>query len=318
MDDCAGVGLDTRGILLRRRIEMRKTGTRQLRLALTLVCALTITLAPYTPTTLAASAEDKISAADVIAKHLESIASNEARSSVSSRVLIGDSRLVRKASNNVATIDGRLVLASQGNKVLFGMAFPSPEYPGEKFGFDGKKFTVGYVRPGVRSTLGNFLLIHGEVFKEGLMGGTLSSAWPLLNLTERKAKVEYSGTEKIGALSVHKLKYFPKQGSDLEVSLYFDTKTFQHVRTQYSRVAGARLGVGGVDNQAGQRALRYKMTEDFSDFRREDKLNLPHGYQLQLEIENTAGNSTHKWEMKLGQFAFNGELDEKAFNIEGN
>ena len=254
----------------------------------------------------------------VINKHLESIASSQARAGVTSRVVVGTSRAIIKGRTTTGTgaIDGRVVIASLDNKVLLGMAFPSPDYTGEKFGFDGKKFTVGYLKPGVRSTLESFLLINGEVFKEGLMGGSLSSAWPLLNLTERKAKVEYSGTEKIGNMSVYKLKYSPSKGSDLDISLFFDTTTFQHVRTQYSRVGGSRLSAGGIDSQAGQSAPRYKMTEDFSDFKKEGTLTLPHTYKLQLDLENANGTSIHKWEMSLNQFAFNEPIDESGFNVE--
>lgn len=298
---------------------MRNTRMHHPRPVLTLACVLAVATLPLiTPRTPAASVADKMSAEDVIAKHLESIGSDAARSGVNNLVAAGTSRAVFKTRNASGAIDGRAVIASEQNKVLFGMAFPAPNYPGEKFGFDGKKFTVGYIKPGVRSTLGSFILIHDTVFKEGLMGGTLSSAWPLLNLTRRKVRVEYAGTEKIGEQTAHKLRYSPSKGSDLEISLYFDTKTFQHVRTQYDRVAGAKLNGGGVDNQASVRAPRYRMTEDFSEFRQEGKLNLPHSYKLRLEIESTNGTSVDKWDVSLSQFAFNERLDQKAFNVEAN
>jgi hypothetical protein len=257
-------------------------------------------------------------AEDVVAKHLESIGSEAARSGVQSRVIAGTSRATFKARNSSGAIDGRVVIASENMKVLFGMGFDAPNYPGEKFGFDGKKFTVGHLTPGVRSALGNFALTHSELFKEGLIGGTLSSAWPLLNFTERKAKLEYAGTDKINNQPVHKLKYYPNKGSDLQISLYFDANTFRHVRTQYDRVVGARLGSGGVDSSASQRETRYRITEDFSDYKQEGKLNLPHSYKLQLEIEKTGGSSLDKWEMTLSQFAFNEEIDEKSFNVEAD
>ncbi len=264
-----------------------------------------------------ALASDKMSAEDVIAKHLESIGPAEARSNVHSRVVTGTSHVTFNVRNNIGAIDGRFVLGSIDLKVLYAMAFPSPSYPSEKFGYDGKKFTVGYLKPGVRSTLESFILIHDTVFKEGLMGGTLSSAWPLLNVG-REAKLGYAGTAKIGGQLVHKLEYSPKKGTDLTITLYFDAKTFQHVRTQYERVLGARLGAGGIDNQAIQRAARYKMTEDFSDYKHEGKLNLPHSYKLELDIESTTGHSSHKWEMNLSQFMFNQEIDENGFNAELN
>ncbi len=297
---------------------MRNTRIHHLQGALPLACAVIITLLLLISAPTAATAQDKLKAEDVIAKHLEAIGPEAARVGVQSLVAVGTSHVVFKARNETGAIDGRVVFASESNKVLLGMAFGSSNYPGEKFGYDGKKFTVGYLKPGVRSTLGSFVLVYGEIFKEGLMGGSLSSAWPLLKLAERKAKVEYAGTDKIGEQSVYKLKYFPNKGSDLQITLYFDAKTFQHVRTQYDRVTGSRLGAGGVDNQASQRAARYRLTEDFSDFKQESKLTLPHSYKLQLEIENTGGNSVHKWEMSFDQFAFNEPIEENSYNVESN
>lgn len=296
---------------------MLKTSTHSLRRALMIACALLIPLLPLTaPTTSTASVEDKMKAEEVVAKHLESLGTADARERVQTRVIAGTSRAIFKARSTSGAIDGRVVIASQDTKVLFGMGFNASNYPGEKFGFDGKKFTVGYLSPGVRSTLGNFVLTNSELFKEGLLGGTLSSAWPLLNLAERKAKLDYSGTDKINGQPVYKLKYHPNKGSDLEITLYFDASTFQHVRTQYERIIGARLGSGGVDSSASQRATRYRMIEDFSDYKPEEKVKLPHSYKLQLEIDKTGGSSMDRWEMTFTQFAFNQEIDDNSFNVE--
>ncbi|HZG51432.1 MAG TPA: hypothetical protein VEZ40_04785 [Pyrinomonadaceae bacterium] len=296
---------------------MRKIRLR--RRALTLFCALIAAPLFLTNTlTSTALAQDKMKAEEVVAKHLESLGTQAARARASSRVAAGISRAVFKGRTGIGAIDGRTVLASENNKILFGMGFDNPDYVGEKFGFDGKKFTVGYLRPGERSTLGSFILIHDTIFKEGLMSGVLSSAWPLLNLAERKPRLEYAGTDKIGDQPVHRLKYMPNKGSDLQISLYFDAKTFQHVRTLYERVAGAGFSGGGIDAQTKQEARRFKMTEDFSDFKEEGKLILPHTYKLVLEIQNRQGTTIHKWDMSLDQFAFNQPIEEKSFNVEAN
>ena len=296
---------------------MFKNRTPRMCRALALACALLAALLPSTlRATSAAPADDKLKAEDVVAKHLNAIGTEAARADLKSLVVVGTSRAVFKARNDAGAINGRIALGSEGNKVLMAMSFPSPEYIGEKFGYDGKKFTVGYLKPGIRSILGSFILMHGEVFKEGLMGGSLSSAWPLLNLAARKAKLEYAGLDKIDNQPVYRLKYQPKGGSDLEISLYFDASTFRHVRTQYSRVTGARLSGGGIDAQASQKASRYKMTEDFSDFKTEGGLTLPHTYKLLLEMETTTGNSASKWEMTFDQFALNEDIDDNTFNVE--
>ena len=297
---------------------MFKTRTPRRLRALALACALFAALPPSTPRAAGAPADDKMKAEDVIAKHLEALGPEAARAAAKTRIVGGTSRAVFKARSTSGAIDGQVVLASDDNKVVLGMKFDAPNYPGERFGFDGKKFTVGYLTPGVRSPLGNFVLTNGEIFKEGLIGGTLTSAWALLNLSERKAKVEYGGTDKVNDRPAHKLKYYPNKGSDLKITLFFDAETFQHVRTQYDRVVGAQLGRGGVDSSASQRETRYKIVEEFGDFKEEGKLKLPHSYKLQLEIAKTGGSSFDRWEMTLDQFAFDQEIDNRMFNVEAD
>jgi hypothetical protein len=293
---------------------MFKTRTpRTLALAFALLAA----LLPSSPRA-ATPDDDKMKAEDVIAKHLEALGPQAARATAQTRIVGGSSRAVFKARSTSGAIDGQIVLASTDNKVVLGMKFDAPNYPGERFGFDGKKFTVGYIMPGVRSPLGNFALTNGEIFKEGLVGGTLTSAWALLNVAERKAKIEYGGIDKVTDRAVHKLRYFPNKGSDLKITLFFDAETFQHVRTQYDRVIGARLSGGGIDNQARQQETRFKIVEEFGDYKEEGKLKLPHSYKLQLEITKTAGSSLDRWEMTLDQFAFDQEIDDRMFNVEAD
>jgi len=260
----------------------------------------------------------KLKAEDVVAKHLEAMGSATSRSSDRSRVAVGNVHATFKVRSTSGVLDGRAVFGSIDRKVLFALGFNAPNYPGERVGFDGKKFTVAYLTPGVRSSLGNFLLSHSGIFKEGLMAGTLSTAWPLLNLAEREAKVSYSGTDKIDGRLTHKLNYSPNKGTDVNITLYFDAETFHHVRTQYEYMISTRLAAGGVDNQAQQRETRYKMVENFGEYKKAGDLSLPHSYTLQLEITRTSGSSSDKWEIKLEQFQFNQEIDPKSFNVEGN
>ncbi|MBV9927700.1 MAG: hypothetical protein JOZ96_21960 [Acidobacteria bacterium] len=297
---------------------MFKTRTPRAPRALALACALLAALLPSTPrAAVAARPDDKMRAEDVIAKHLEALGPQAARAAAKTRIVAGTSRAIFKARSTSGAIDGQVVIASDSNKVVFGMKFDAPNYPGERFGFDGKKFTVGYLTPGVRSQIGNFALTNSEIFKEGLVGGTLTSAWPFLNLSERKAKLEYGGTEKVNDRLAHKIKYYPAKGSDLKITLYFDAETFQHVRTQYERIVGARMGTD-VNNSASQQETRYKIIEEFGDYKEEGKLKLPHSYKLQLEINKTAGGSLDRWEMQLDQFAFDQEIDDRMFNVEAD
>jgi hypothetical protein len=200
---------------------------------------------------------------------------------------------------------------------MVGMVFDNmPDYPHEKFGFDGKDVSISYVRPGARSALGDFLLTHKNVIKQGVMGGVLSGSWPFFNETEKKGKMESGGTKKLGERQTYEIKYFPKGGSDLRISLFFDAETFQHVRTEYTRVAVAQMGA--TPEQSGQQSeTRYKMVEDFSDFKKEAGLTLPHSYSIRLEIRRTGGSFDADWGMSLTQFSFNQRIDQNAFDVDG-
>jgi hypothetical protein len=109
-------------------------------------------------------ATDKLKIEEVLAKHLESIGSAQNRKAVKTRIISGTSFVAfRTAPTGQAS--GKAVLASDGVKSLIGMSFYSPVYPREQFAFDGSRFIAAFVTPGVRSSLGSFLMIHDFIFK---------------------------------------------------------------------------------------------------------------------------------------------------------
>lgn len=272
----------------------------------------------------ALNGQDKLTPEEVIAKHLESIGTAEARSAVKSVLIVGTSKAVFRGRGGGSTA-GVAVLASEGEKNLIGMKFDNVEYPFEKMGYDGKDFSVGYITPGNPSTLGQFLRINENSFKHGILGGTLSTSWELLDFDQNKAKIKYSGTEKVNGKKLHKLKYEPKKGSDMTITMFFDSETFHHVRTEYKRTFAANIGGGfgganssasRVDNSAGQSETRYTLIEEFDDFRTENKLMMPHSYKIYIEILSGNGTATREWTMSLQKFNFNQAIDPKEFRVD--
>jgi len=258
-------------------------------------------------------ASDKIQPEEIVTKHLDSIGPAETRASVHSRIAAG-TVVATLRSPGTAKFSGRAVMASDGIKNMIGLGFEDSGSYQEKFGFDGRNLTVGFVRPGVHGYWGDFLLTHQNIIKEGLVGGTLSDAWPLLNLSEKKAKLEYRGIKRMDGKSLHELKYIPHGSSDLEISLFFDTETFQHLRTEYTRLIAAGIGTG-IDASGQQRPARYKMVEEFSDFKKESGLTLPHTYKVGLDLETRAGRLIVDWEFTLTEFAFNQPIPAATFNV---
>jgi hypothetical protein len=256
-------------------------------------------------------AADKIKQEELVAKHLEAIGTAEARSSSRSRIVAGSSLMNLKTGGR-GNSSGPALLASQKDRVLLKAEFDSASYPFEKLGFDGKKLHAKQYAPGSRSPLAEFFLSHDTLFSEGLIGGTLSSAWPLLNLADRSPKLQYAGTEKIDGRQAHKIKYVPRQGSELKITIFIDAETFYHVRTEYERVIAAPMGeTPGAS--ASMREMRYKFVEDFSDFRTEGGLTLPHTYRIQYGVSQLANSISLDWTFTLTKFTFDYPIEEKEF-----
>jgi hypothetical protein len=274
-------------------------------IGLTVVCLLT-----HSPLAGVAAGGEKLKPEEVVARHLESLGPAEARQPGRSRVIAGTSLLNLRSGGGGQT-SGAAVIASQGEKVLLKAEFDSPSYPFERIGFDGKKLTARPYAPGARSPIAGFFLSHDATFGEGLIGGTLSSAWPLLNLAERRAKLEYAGTEKVNGREAHKLKYMPHEGSELKVKLYFDAENFHHLRTEYERVIPAPMGAT-PQQSASQRETRYKLVEDFSDFRPEGGMTLPHSYKMQYSVSQY-NPFVMDWTFNFEKYTFGFALEAKEF-----
>jgi hypothetical protein len=266
-------------------------------------------------------AGDKLKPEEIVAKHLDAIGSAEARTKVTNRI-VGGSVVATFAAPAVGQFNGQAVLASDGDKSLISMQFPNPSYPQENLSFNGQDVIVGFVRAGVRSNLGDFLWTYKALLKQGLVGGELSQAWPLYDLANRKPKLSGGGSKKVGDKEVYEIGLVPRGGTDMEISVFFDAQTFQHVRTEYSLVVRPQIGLT-VDSNKSQTPSRYKMIEEFSDFKKEGDFTLPHGYKITLEIDRAGSiqptNSQltsfrGNWEMTFDQFGFNQPIPPETFS----
>lgn len=258
----------------------------------------------------------KMKAEDVVAKHLDSIATAEKRAEIKSMIAVGEVTVNYITQKNQSA-QGRIVLASSGDKNFVGMNLNAADYPLEKFSFDGKKAKVAYVRVGFRSILGNFIASNDLLLEESLLGGTLSSSWSLLNLSDKKAKLSHSGTKKIDGKEVYAIDYSVKNGGGIDITLYFDKTTFHHVRSEYKRIASA--GMGTDPNQSSKFIeTRLKVTEDFSDFKEENGITLPHTYSINYSVSGQRGTTEIEWKSNINEFAFNQNMTDSMFDAEAN
>jgi hypothetical protein len=287
---------------------------------------------------------------DIVAKHLDSIGTPQARTAAVSRVVQGkaDFKVLVGGAGN---LEGKSVLVSQGKKVQLMMKFADNDYRGEQFIFDGDKTQVtGTTSKHTRSTLGEFVYVQNAILKEGLLGGVLSTAWPLQDLGDRKAKLNYEGLKKVDGQELLDLRYKPKKNSDLDIHLYFDPTTYHHVMTVYTTSiraglanidaqlssavptgsgvgtakadAAAPIATGGVVTEtsetatAHQQETRYRLEEKFTDFQTVNGLTLPTHYRIEFSQELKNGQtSLNEWDMDFPEVVSGTGVDPRNFEV---
>ncbi|HZQ70744.1 MAG TPA: hypothetical protein VFA68_19610 [Terriglobales bacterium] len=279
---------------------------------------------------------------ELVAKHLDAIGSADARKAIKSRAVQGTAQY-KILVGGAGTMDGKAVLVSEQNKVHLLLKFANNLYRGEQIVTDGNRIEVAATtQEKTRSPFGDFLYTQDAPVHEGLLGGVLSTAWPLLNLDERKAKVSYQGVKTVDGHQVFDLRYKPKKGSDQEIDLFFDQETFRHVMTVYKISIHPHISSGStyevpgggslppqmsqgasVDGQSGsspdvvqarQQDTRYRIEERFSDFKTADGLTLPTHYNLHFSRELQSGaTSVYEWDVNFNDIAENVTLDPRNF-----
>jgi hypothetical protein len=236
-------------------------------------------------------------------------------------------------------LDGKGQIVSDGKKFQLMMKLPNNEYRGEQIIFDGDKDKVAFsTAQQARSAFGNFVFVQDAVIREGLIGGVLTTAWPLSNLGERKAKLSFDGLKKIDGQELYDLRYRPRKNTDLEIHLYFDPQTDHHVETTYSysssesfasfapstavgnapTTGSASTQTGGTAETAGARQYpnRYRLTEKFSDFKTADGVTLPTHYDIQFSQELQNGRTIlSDWDLKGLEVSSNVSLDPRNFEV---
>jgi hypothetical protein len=291
----------------------------------------------------ARAANPPTNADELVALHLDSIASPTVRAGLKTRVAQAPVHYTILVGG-AGTLDGKAQIASDGKKLVFMMKLPNNEYRGEQFIFNGEKDSVAFsTAQQARSSFGSFVFVQDAVIREGLFGGVLTTAWPLLNLDERKAKLTFEGLKKIDGQELYDLRYRPHKNTDLEIHLYFDPQTYRHVETTYSYSTTQSLvgessataaglspvtagspgigkgSIGGSSPETAQARLnpnRYRLTEKFSDFKTVDGITLPTQDDIQFSQELQNGKTTlSDWDLKGIEVSNNMSVDGRNFEV---
>lgn len=264
--------------------------------------------------------QKKLTAEELVSRHLDALGSKESRAAVTRRVVSGPVKhVIRLAGAGV--LNGGAVMLSSGSRFRYTMKFPNPEYPKDEMVFDGERADTNILANGRRTSVGQFLTQQSLPLKEGLLGGVLSSAWALGRLEQLQPRLDYRGIKKIDGREMYSIGYRARKGSsDLKVNLYFDSASFRHLRTEYAFEIAAHLGNGPNDSIRNDET-HFLLVEEFDDFRVVDGWTLPHKYKLQVEVTGSGisfggGQSVlMDWTLTVDQVTHKAAVDEAVFKI---
>ncbi len=249
---------------------------------------------------------------ELVARHLNSIGDAETREGIQSRSSRGVGRFEVMVGGS-GYLEGPASFLSQGKKFRFSIDFNHLNYRAERITFDGEKCYVGNIEPGVRSMLGDFFYQYDDFVKEGLLGGVLSTAWPLADLEGRRPRLEYRGLKKIDGRELLELRYrMRKGGGDFNINLYFDPETFHHIASIYKLRISAPMGRTPRES-ARQVETRLTLEEWFGDFQTRQGLDLPSHWTIRYTIENAQGTRMSKWDMIFNRALHNMPINPQLF-----
>lgn len=253
---------------------------------------------------------------ELIKRHLESLGTPTALAAVQSHLVQG-AATYKMLVGGSGQLRGKAVFVSQGRKTHLLLKVNTVEYRGEQFICDGEKTSIaGTYSDKSRSDLGEFLRSQDVMLRDGFLGGTLSTAWPLLNEESWKGRVSYEGIKKVDGRELHALHYRPRKSGDLDIMLYFDPETFRHVMTAYKASIVAGIGLQGETSSADRQETRYRIEERFSDFHSVDGLTMPLQYELHFTQELANGfTKSVEWDIAVSQIQNNIPLDPMNFEV---
>lgn len=241
----------------------------------------------------AVAGEPKLTLQEVLARHRDSLGHAVSRT----RTLSGRCEMSAPTTGAVAgALQGTFTFASSLEGFGLDMKFPSAAYPAESFNRQGDEAEVGFVLPGRRSALGNFLSTNGVALRESLLGGVLNAAWPLTAAANGGAKLRYGGVKKRDDRLLHQITYRAEKGqNDLEISIHLEAETCRHVRTLYKRSQAQGMASSPAASSS-MSDLYEELEETFGDFKELEGTTLPTSWTIRFEKR---GQQTQHWKYAL-------------------
>jgi len=265
-----------------------------------------------------ANTDSELTPEELIAEHIKSIGGPTVLSSVQTRAFIGstDVEFIQGMTGSIK--NGASSFVSDGEKLQIVMKFGELNYPEEYLAYNGKEVSVGYINPGQRSPLADFLFRFNGVMKKGFIGGTLSLAWPLLDTEDVQAKLKYKKV-KVEGRELHRLEWPIHILGNIKVKMYFEPDTFRHVRTDYvvriQEDVSVRVGFDIMSRGIIPESI-YTLIERFDKYKTVSGMTLPHKYSIEYSIDGQGHSFIGHWTINAQRWIFNRTFDEMIFKAQ--
>src|SRR5436189_4903768 len=110
-------------------------------------------------------------------------------------------------------------------------------------------------------------------------------------------RVRSGGRKKLNGKDSFVLRFTPEvaASADSSIDLYFDAKTFTHIRSEYRQKIPDKNAYPTtfIGNQTGENI--NTLTEDFDDFRVVQGVTLPFKYSVKLLLNSRAATKYFRW-----------------------
>ena len=247
-------------------------------------------------------AAEKMTPEELVSLHLDAIGPADARSGMKSRVFRGEG-VWRVFQGGHARLPGTVFEASDGDSISLRFdTGGNPTYYGEHLIYNGKNVRIFQGFPGGRSPLGEYCMTNKTLLRQGLLGGVTSTAWTLLHLEARGAKLKYAGLRKVEGRQLHCIDYKARKGGGPEtIQIFFEPDTYRHVQTRYS-------------NAVYGRAATTTVTETFSNFQEVDGLTLPTSWRIHYN-SRSGMLMVAEWEFAFKNVVHNQPIDPSLYEL---
>lgn len=245
--------------------------------------------------------QQKLSAEEIISKHLEAAGGRQALARIKSRVAVGT---FKKDSD----AESRMAVMSEGtDRVAAVFIFPSYDW---RLINDKGKVTLLPQMPRQAAAIEDK---YREMLASGLMFNGIALHNLLTSAAAGEVKMEAKGTKKVKGRAAHVVEVRRAKGA--AVRLFFDAETFMWVRTEFGRAEVSRqmrsFSNDVVDHAADENAIDFYV--ETADFREVDGLKLPFRFEMVLTAPMLRERSSGTLVVNMKEYQHNVPIDPAMF-----